>query len=388
MRIADCPNHVAPAPDKGKSEGRRLEGIQVLRFFAAAFVVIAHAESRLARVLPNIADRTLIFSIGDIRHWGHWGVDLFFAISGFIMYWVTRGQFGVRGASREFLVKRAIRIVPVYWSLTGFAVVLLAVAPKLFSYRGKLALDWIVASFAFIPWRAPEGFVAPVLGLGWTLNYEVHFYLCFAVLLLFPERRALATITGFFIACAMLGTFIDLQSPWLRQATSWLLLEFLAGLWVARIYVSRMNARWIANVVGPIGVVVLLATIFHNPASDVATQIDQGQRLLLWGLPSSALLFWVVCWNWSPSASRLGRALVTLGDASYSIYLLQVFTLPGLGLALRVLHVDRFLPFDVGVGLLASGSIALGYAFFIFVERPMTQFAHRQVRFLSERIAM
>lgn len=82
---------------------RRLGGLQVLRFIAAALVVLAHAESRLSRVFPDAAAQTLIFSIGDIRHWGHLGVDLCFAISGFIMFWVTRGTFQRPGGVQNFL---------------------------------------------------------------------------------------------------------------------------------------------------------------------------------------------------------------------------------------------------------------------------------------------
>ena len=381
MQNADRKPTRDPAASQPRSAPRRrLDGLQALRFIAAALVVVAHAESRLARTFPEAASQTLVFEVGDIRHWGHWGVDLFFAISGFIMFWVTRGTFQRPGAVRSFLTKRTLRIVPIYWLLTAFSVLLLAVAPSLFSYRGSMDVGWILASFAFIPWAAPEGFVAPVLGLGWTLNYEMYFYLCFALMLLLPEKRAIWVISAFFLGSATLGAFVDLGSPWGRQATSWLLLEFAAGMWVGKLYVSGLELRRPMAIVGPLALLVLAGTIFHNPAPDAAAQVDNGGRLLLWGIPSAALLLWVLVSNWSPRDSRVGRIAVVLGDASYSIYLLQVFALPGVALVFRKLGVNRWVAFDLQVLLLAAVSIGLGYVFFKCVEQPLSRRLTRGVR--------
>ena len=357
----------------------RLDIVQVLRFVAASLVVVAHAESRLARVFAEQASSTVIFAIGHLRTWGHFGVDLFFAISGFIMFWVTRGRFQQAGASAEFLRKRVVRVVPIYWGLTAFAIVLLAVAPSLFSYRESLDPQWIAASFMFVPWQAPEGFVAPVLGLGWTLNYEVWFYLCFALLLFLPERRALPTITIVFVACAVLGELVWFEAPWSRQATSWLLLEFVLGLWIARAYTSRtLDVAKLARVILPLGIAALFASIFFDPAPAAGEVSNNGLRFLCWGIPSAAVLFGALSLRWQPGRTRIGRVLVALGDASYSIYLLQVFALPGIARVLAALHLDAWLPFDVLVLLLTAGSIAAGYAFYLGIERPLTRVLQRR----------
>ena len=69
----------------------KIDSIQILRFLAAFSVMMVH--------LP-------LFGFGA------WGVDIFFVISGFIMMYVTESN------ERNFLVKRIIRIVPLYWMLT------------------------------------------------------------------------------------------------------------------------------------------------------------------------------------------------------------------------------------------------------------------------------
>lgn len=360
------------------SQGR-LEIVQVLRFAAASLVVLAHAESRLVRVFPELATTTVIFDLGHLRTWGHFGVDLFFAISGFIMYWVTRGRFQRPGASAEFLKKRIVRVVPIYWALTVFAVGLLAVAPGLFSYRESCDPQWIVASLLFVPWQAPEGFVAPVIGLGWTLNFEFYFYLCFAVLLLLPERKALPAITIWFVGCALVGELFTLETPWARQATSWLLVEFVLGLWIAKAYTSRsFDPGKLARVIGPLGLVALFATIFFDPAPAAGEVSNNGLRLVCWGIPSAAVLFGALALRWKPTGTRWGRVLIALGDASYSIYLLQVFALPGIGRVLAALHLDRWLPFDVLVVLTTIASVAVGYVFYVLVERPLTRALQRR----------
>lgn len=361
----------------------RLDIVQVLRFVAASAVVVAHSESRLARVFPDLAPSTVVFALGDVRTWGHFGVDLFFAISGFIMVWVTRGLFQRPGASREFLIKRTVRVVPIYWLLTSLAVGLLAVAPELFSYRESTDPAWILASYLFVPWQAPEGFVAPVIGLGWTLNFEMYFYACFALALVLPARRAVALISGFFIACAAVGTIVEVNTPWLSQATSWLLAEFVLGMWVARFFLENATrAARIGRVLGPIAAVVLLATIVQEPATAETTN-NNGLRLLLWGLPSAGVLWWALSRPWQ-AKSPTSRVAVALGDASYSIYLLQVFALPALGLAFRWLGMDA-LPFDALVFLMAALSVACGYLFYAWVERPLTRILNRRVRIALAR---
>jgi peptidoglycan/LPS O-acetylase OafA/YrhL len=353
--------------------GGRLDIVQITRFVAASVVVIAHAESRLVRSFPEHAASTYVFGIGDLRTWGHFGVDLFFVISGFIMFWVTRPLFGRPGAQAQFLLKRLLRVAPTYWLLTAVAVGLLVVAPGLFSYRGQSDPAWVLASLLFIPWQAPEGFVAPVIGLGWTLNFEVYFYLCFSIVLLLPANRALQTITATFVTCAILGTVAEIEAPWLRQGTSWLLVEFVLGLWIARLFtdaplVFARVARWI----GPVGAAMLVATIFFDPASHHGAHDNQGLRFALWGVPSAAILAWTLTWRLRPSDSGIGRALMRLGDASYSIYLVQVFTLPGFALVFKYFGLQHHISFDVLVVVLATCTTAAGYMFFAFVERPLT----------------
>ncbi|HUN11729.1 MAG TPA: acyltransferase, partial [Rhabdaerophilum sp.] len=115
--------------------------VQQLRAVAALGVVLAHIEIYLGRM-------------GFTGGWPHFltsGVDIFFVISGFIM-WVTTADRAVTPA--QFFVNRLTRIAPLYWAVTALA---LAVLLTNRSLMPGAALDWghVVASFLFIPAMHP-----------------------------------------------------------------------------------------------------------------------------------------------------------------------------------------------------------------------------------------
>ena len=104
--------HASPQQETtiGLSEGRRaLSNVQIARGMAALMVVCFHIWSELgARNIPNgWPDLTL----------GSFGVDMFFVISGFIMVYSSSRLFAVDGAAWLFLIRRIIRIVPLYWTV-------------------------------------------------------------------------------------------------------------------------------------------------------------------------------------------------------------------------------------------------------------------------------
>ena len=91
------------AGDRLASTSYRLNSIQVLRAVAAIGVVFTHAITRLARTFPDETSHSLfVYGPGSQLTVGDAGVDLFFVISGFIMFYVHREEFGQRGAQLEF----------------------------------------------------------------------------------------------------------------------------------------------------------------------------------------------------------------------------------------------------------------------------------------------
>jgi exopolysaccharide production protein ExoZ len=343
----------------------RLDSIQVLRAVAAVGVVFTHAITRIVRTFPEDTTHSVfVYGPGGQLTVGDAGVDLFFVISGFIMFYVHQKEFGQPGAQREFITRRLVRIVPTYWFLTTIAVLFLIFAPQLFTthYAG-IDLPWIAGSYFFLPIAAPGREMSPVVGVGWTLNFEMLFYAVFACSLMLPRRRGLMFLFLSFGCMVALGTILKPSNSWLKFATDWLLLDFLAGVGIAWWVSSKAKlAREVSQVLLLIGGLGLAATIIWTPPEEGPV------RFLLWGVPAALIVF-------AASSARLPEGRVSrlaclLGDASYSIYLFQFFALPMWARVLRSLGAEA-IPFDLNVVGLTGLVTATGLAGWFFIERPL-----------------
>lgn len=351
----------------------KLEIVQVWRFLAAAVVVNSHAFSRIIRIFPSRANDTFIFALAPSRTWGHFGVDFFFVISGFIMAWTNWDRFGIHRITQSFLARRLVRIVPVYWFATSAGVALLVFAPSVFSFGQRLDSWWIISSYLFIPSRAPGGALfSPVIGLGWTLNYEMYFYIIFGLLLFCRREMALFTLSIFLFGSAILGSIFAFHDPVLIQNTSWLVMEFVVGVWVA-VLVRQYGRphRYQIAFISCISLLILIATIFVDPVRDNVIGLDF-TRFVFWGIPCAGLLYSSLFSNAHWLVGRLGDFAVKLGNGSYSIYIFQIFTLPAIARTFRWVHLDRILPIDGLVLLLAALSIAIGYFGYLLIEKPLS----------------
>ena len=130
------------------------------------------------------------------------GVDIFFVVSGFIMVVTTMKRDMAPG---EFLLHRIARIVPVYWVVT---ILLFAIVMYGFKPVGIMRMqpDWLAKSLLFIPFDR-DGRVEPIISVGWTLNYEMFFYLLFAL--------------GLFVRLALMRTMLSARDGCLRRRPIW-----------------------------------------------------------------------------------------------------------------------------------------------------------------------
>jgi exopolysaccharide production protein ExoZ len=302
----------------------KLLTIQYLRAVAALAVVVYHATARAG--WPIVV--------------GAAGVDVFFVISGFIMWTVTERPTTPGG----FLSHRLIRIVPLYWLATFVA--------ALTSHPDLIRLT---AALLFIPWRAPDGHVWPVLVQGWTLQYEMFFYLLFAAGLALPRRGQLMALSIALIGLSLASLVLHGDNPLARTYTDPILLEFLAGVWLSALW--RSGRLPIAA--GPL---LLALGVAGFAAAGIARLDPQGWiRLVVWGLPAWLMVAGALALEKQAPKSRTGLAL---GDGSYSIYLFHtlvvgaVWRLP-LGAAL------------VPAAILASA--VSGVLLFRFLEAPLTR---------------
>jgi Acyltransferase family len=175
--------------------GGEILNLQFLRGAAAMLVVACHLIERLVkRDLYPIEYRDLAWSLGEV------GVATFFAISGFIMVHTTLDGFGDRGKAVQFIRRRFFRIAPLYYLTTLGMVIFKSAVDSAYSMP---SFGEIAKSLAFVPYQDSEGLMRPVYGLGWTLEYEMYFYLLFAVCMCFWARIGLAVVI--LVLCLQVG---------------------------------------------------------------------------------------------------------------------------------------------------------------------------------------
>ena len=208
---------------------------------------------------------------------GQAGVDIFFVISGFIM-WVTTHDRPT--TPLRFMTNRIVRIVPLYWLMTLAVAAMAFAVPSLF--RGVvLTPEHVIKSLLFIPHYYPgmPTRVWPLLLPGWTLNYEMVFYLVFAIALLLPRRLMIPLIAALFTAVVAAGFIFDFDSVVADFYTESIILEFVTGMMLGHLWLQgklRISPP-AAFAAIPVAFVAMIAlTPLKTPQT----------RFLVWGLPA------------------------------------------------------------------------------------------------------
>jgi peptidoglycan/LPS O-acetylase OafA/YrhL len=343
---------------------REYLSIQYLRGLAALLVVIYHLEAPLQRL--GYKGPWLIGLSG--------GVDVFFVISGFIMWVTTRNR---SNSPRLFLVKRFIRIVPLYWLATAFMAVVLLIAPSLLQ-SSRFDPMHVATSFAFVPYPHPvKGSLEPLVFPGWTLNYEMFFYLVFAACLLLPIRVRFITTIAVFAALVTAGFVVPHDQLTLFSFyTSNILLDFVYGILLAE---AASHDRFL-----PIGAATASVAIGFIGLL-VLPNLGLAPRTVSYGLPALVIVAGVVSIECT-GKMREWKFAHELGNASYSLYLTQLFSMAAFFTIWRkfatssgVTSLTVFSILDVSV------AVATGIICHILVEKPITTFLNKKTRTIKKR---
>lgn len=317
--------------------------LQVLRAFAAINVVLFHAIG----TATGYDKPTSLLE--PLRGWGANGVDIFFVISGFVMAHMALRK---KLAPLEFLLDRLKRICPTYYVLTLVMLLASLFLPQLMRSQAPSPLTFVSAFF--FASQITTGHMPPVF-VGWTLEYEMLFYIIFAAALFIGNTRyALIAVLGVLAVIAVSGL------------CKILVLEFGFGIAVAMFtnaYSAINHQRW--GIISAIfGASLLALTISLRPPEG-----NQLAALICYGLPSTLLVYGLVN---MPQIKTGG--LVTLGDASYSIYLIQTMALLGCFKAIGFLNPFLVLPNDLWIILSVLVSVISGLFLYYVIESPARRF--------------
>ncbi len=272
--------------------------IHVLRGAAAFSVLLFHLHVQLVRM-------------GYDGWWPQFlqsGVDLFFVISGFVMWQTTAGRtVGVV----DFYGKRLRRIAPLYWMMTTAIVVVALVVPSALQST-QISLWHTLASYLFIPSVTPgDTIIAPVLLPGWTLNYEMFFYAIFGACLWMPTIWRLRIVPALLVAIVLAGLVFRPQASALAFWTSPIILEFGFGI------IAGYMASSVSFSNGALARLFILSLAVVMGTGN----LELGEsRWLLHGLPAAIMMLSLVGIERAGALPHL-PVLSRLGDCSYSLYL-------------------------------------------------------------------
>ena len=330
-----------------EAPGRDVVAVQMLRAIAATMVMFVHVDHEL-----------------DVLHyarlgsdWLSTGVDIFFVISGFIM-WTSVERHGAMSAG-QFLRNRIIRIVPLYWLVTTGVILVALVMPQVLATT-RLQLPHVIASYLFLPARhpaAPDVFW-PVVVPGWSLNYEMLFYAVFAIAIALSTRSRrlrFALIAGMLVMILLVANLTETRIDVMTFYANPILLEFVAGVALAIVWRTGIVPRsrlWVLVAVAGFG---LLWVSTHSTIGFIATLIAATM------IVTGAVFLPPLRHN----------PLSALGDASYSLYLTHGLTLAAVALLWE--HYLPNLPWQLFVLAGCAMAIAVAFLMYHFFEVPVTR---------------
>jgi peptidoglycan/LPS O-acetylase OafA/YrhL len=322
---------------------------------AAVLVLLFHA-TLISKVYLNYDLMRGIFLFG------YSGVDFFFVLSGFIIFWAHRSDMGRPAALRTYLRKRFIRIYPVYWIV---AIILL---PIYFGLPHQLT-DCLVLlkSFLLLP-QANN----PVVTVAWSLSSELFFYGLFGLAIYLPWRRIrpifivwLLVTAVFYLAKLLSGGLLKLP-PHTGFVFSSYNLEFAMGCLAAYLAGSfRYYAGPWLTVPG-----LALFLICGLSESFLQSHFRRQHSILTYGLASMLLVWGAVLWE-QRRPRILPAYLLLIGDASYSIYLTHYALLD---LSVRgsiALGIIEWIGPSAIIVIAIAIALSIGVVFYLLVEKPL-----------------
>jgi len=370
-----------------------ITNIQMLRAYAAIMVVFYHTN----------------FRIQGLLHTDFQGVAIFFVVSGFIMTYITSKDTG-ESSPKSFLLHRTVRIVPLYWSCTILLIVLAnlgalnlpVLVPQLatmiynnpaeiidwaksaFDIGNRIRIDEIVKSLLFIPYLDRNGDLHPVLGVAWTLNMEMSFYLCFAIMLFAGKKLApLLTLVCIVIACLFAPLLVKYELLKKIYPVDYIAC-FGAGIGLFYIWKAfESHNRYRLVIRSGIIAITSVGMFFYFRSNLCPWPLAHVPLPAPWLTATSVVMLALVLHSWNFRISS--RIIIFLSATSYSLYLTHTIILEILRTLTPASPVFDFQTSVSGVAIAITSSLLFGSLIHLTIEKPSISVLRKRFFFPSPK---
>ena len=327
----------------------KIDSIQLLRVVASAGIALFHIQCFYATGL-----------------YLEFGVHLFFIISAFLTMYTTQHV-----PKKHFVVKRLLRIVPLYWILTLATFVAMRVLPGLMGSEGDVKS--LICSLLFFPYARDGirsvGAIRPLVGPAWTLNYEVLFTVIFAIAMKVSHKHR-GIISGCVLATLLVcGLLFEIDSVPLFFWTRDYWADFIMG--IAVFYILKKlypisysrKVRCVFTAIAIVAMGIMCWGGFCEP------------RWLIFAILGSLA---VILFLLGMRDICIPNVLIKAGDINFSFYLIHyyVIILVGKFFDLNVFGAEAM----IGTVLIFTVTYALAFISYLMIEDRFTEIIRKKLR--------
>jgi Predicted acyltransferases len=343
----------------------KLYSIQVLRGLAAVAVVVDHVTHYMHK---SFSGQSWLFS-SNIYNVGGFGVDLFFCISGFIMVITSYNKPKGFLQALSFLKKRFVRIYPTYWIYCLLTLALPFILNGKTNLLSKYDNIFLLQSFMLLPAKISEHSFSPFVGQGWTLQYEIYFYLVFAAtILLFSGWQVVLACSASIICLLASSMAIDFNEYVNYLISNPIVLDFILGMISALIYISLSNNGFKV----PFKTSIITLILLMMCVSFFVMKKINIERVVLFGIPSFIIIT-IFSLSSINDNKAINKVLIQIGEASYTIYLAHMILIWS---ALKYSSHFKMMNVDLAIILHVIIICAIGYIMFLAIEKNIANFSN------------
>lgn len=282
----------------------KLISLQILRALAATIVVILHVLQRLE-----------IRPIGDFFISGQYSVDIFFMLSGFLIYITTSKSTNVK----KYISKRILRIYPMY-----IFTLILFIIYGVFFEKINYGIKTIIQNILMLPWDSKWFYGNLIVGVAWSTMFELYFYSLFLVILFLKlnKKYIFFIIPFLYVIGKLLLKLIGSDTPFLSLFASISGTYFVFLFFIGCILGEFWQNKYLFRPKRTVFNIILIFSII------LFISIHCVKYNILFSIPISTLLFYCALklddYYKIDYNNYLMRLLNYLGDISFSIYLIHV----------------------------------------------------------------